>query len=204
MYTGEAVDVFDLREKTSVKGSMYYFDEWHDVHIRFANGKSLSGYKGRYDLQFKSLELKRQNEIVEVPSSLIDEFLIEREDPGAINGIDTLRFVKISDGDLQSLGFVEVLESGPISLLRGVELEVLPANYVTTHDAGNTGSKYVQKEVLIIASEDRIDRLSSKKKESAKILEEYQEKSKDYILDQKVNFKNQDEVTELIIHLNNV
>ena len=119
IYTGEAVDAYDLRQKSLSDHELYYFEEWNDIYVKFRNGKILSGYKGRYDLMLGSLEVLRGREIVEVPSSLIEEFLIVRMVGDNVPLVDTVRFVRLEDPDIEGSEFYEVLVEGGIALLKG-------------------------------------------------------------------------------------
>lgn len=204
MYTGEAVDAFDLREKSLSNKELYYFEEWNDVYVKFRNGKLLSGYKGRYDLMLGSLEILRGRDIVEVPSTLIEEFLIVRMVGENVPLIDTVRFVRLNEPKIESSEFFEVLVEGDIILLKGVTLERQSPNYVPTHDAGSLKPKLVRGEDFVVVSEDQVDILEPRRKKSEEILERYSPGCGAYIRENKVNFREEIDIVRLIQHLNDI
>lgn len=204
MYTGEAVDVYDLREKSLSDKDVYYFEEWSDVLVKFRNGKLLSGYKGRYDLLIGSLEVLRGRDIVEVPASLIEEFLLVRMVGDNVPLIDTVRFVRLEDQDVESSEFYEVLVQGEIALLKGVTLHRQTPNYVPTHDAGSLQPKLVRDHEFVVVSEHGVDLLSPRRKHSEEILERHSAGSREYIRENKVNFREEIDVVRLVQHLNDI
>ncbi len=204
MYTGEAVNVYDLREKSLSDKDLYYFPEWNDVYVKFRNGKLLSGYKGRYDLMIGSLEVLRGREIVEVPSSLIEEFLMVRMVGDNVPLIDSVRFVRLDDDDIESSEFFEVLVQGDIALLKGVTLHRQTPNYLPTHDAGSLQPKLVREQDFVVVSESGVDLLSPRRKNSEQILERHSAGSKEYIRENKVNFREEIDVVRLVQHLNDI
>jgi hypothetical protein len=200
-YAGEAVNVFDLREKGILEGSSYYFEEWMNMHVKFTNGKILSDYMGRYDIGTSSLEIRTESKILEIPSSIVEEFIIEKSDQSG-QSIKSIQFLKLNQNPDLGGGFYEVLVKGDLSLLKGIEIDVLPPNYVTTHDAGSLNYKTVRKDAFFVSSGERADKLPNKKKKAAEMMKSYAPGSEKYILDENVNFKKQGELEALFIRLN--
>ncbi len=174
-YSGEAVNVFDLRDKKDKLGSVYWNDLWADGSVKLIGGKTVNDMPLKYDLQANGLEIKVKNDIKVLPGDMIEEFIISYVHEGE----EAIRhhFIRLDlffDKDIIDHRFYELLqEGGKLNLLRKTELETLQPNYVTALDAGSVKAKILKKEKLMVFDGARLIVLPRGKKKKLKILENY-------------------------------
>lgn len=181
-YSGEALNVFDLRDKGSALGNYYWNDDWAKGSIRLINGKSINERPIKYDLLSNGIEIKVEDDIKVLPGDLVEEFVITTKTEAG----DELfrRFIRLDlffDKDVIDRTFYELIQDGEkITLLVKTDTEVLEPNYVAILDAGNVQSKIVKKEKIMIFDGTNLIKLPKSKGRMLNILERYKAGTKDY------------------------
>ena len=56
LYSGEAIDVYDLRSQ-EVEGSLYWNEAWAKGTVKLANGGKVDAFPMRFDLMGQGLEI---------------------------------------------------------------------------------------------------------------------------------------------------
>lgn len=176
-YSGEALNVFDLRDKKGTEGSFYWNEEWVDGSIKLVNGKTITDMPLKYDILSNTLEIKIRRDIKVLPGELIEEFvLISMTD---VEEEIFHRFIRLDlffDKDVIDRTFFELLQEGKeVSLLRKTNIDVLQPNYVAILDAGTTKAKIIKKEKLMLFDGVRLTPLPKSKKRALKTLDKYKE-----------------------------
>ena len=193
LYTGESIDVFDLR-KSEVKGSTYWEDEWYKAAIQLNSGAKVDDYPIKYDLLNWQLELYTPLDIKILPGNMVKEFYIDK-------GAKRYHFVNANHyfrPEDRHFGFFELLVEGKYSLLIGMETEVLQPNYVPALDAGERNPKLIKKERYYLFDGKKMSPLPKNKRERAKIFARKIPGSRSYIQLHKLNLKRKKDLVELI------
>jgi len=203
LYTGEAVDIVDLRDK-SAEGSVYWKDQWLPAAILLESGHKIDKYDIKYDLQSWNVELKVDNVVKVLPSDMIKEFYVDV--PQAYT--DTVKryhFINPKhyfESNLAFKGLYELYETGTYHLLGKDELDVLKPNYVPALDAGNTRSQIVKKHRFYLLHDEKLMEIPKTKKKFIELLGANQDEVKRFIKKHKINIKKEADLKKLIQFLN--
>lgn len=206
-YSGEALNVFDLRDKRGAEGSFYWNDSWYDGSIKLVSGKTIKDMPLKYDLLTNGLEIQVENDIKVLPGDIVEEFILKEVQ--ANNEEQYYRFIRLDfffDVDVIDRTFYELLQEGKtVSLLRKTKTEILEPNYVVILDAGSVNSKIIKKDKLMIFDGVNLQDFPKRKGKMLKILEKYKAGVTDYYKQNKKAFKGRDKISvyrELISFVN--
>lgn len=203
-YSGEALNVFDLRNKRGTVGSYYWDEEWTDGSIKLVNGKTITEMPLKYDLQSNGLEIKVKNDIKVLPGELVEEFVLTRNN--SIEEEIFHRFIRLDlyfDVDVIDVSFYELLQYGKkVSLLLKTDTELLEPNYVMALDAGSVKSKIIKKEKVMIFDGAILNQLPKGKNRMLKVLQKYKPGIQAFSDENKLNPKRIDDLKKLIVFVN--
>lgn len=203
-YSGEALNVFDLRNKRGTVGSYYWDEEWTDGSIKLVNGKTITEMPLKYDLQSNGLEIKVKNDIKVLPGELVEEFVLTRNN--SIEEEIFHRFIRLDlyfDVDVIDISFYELLQYGKkVSLLLKTDTEILEPNYVMALDAGSVKSKIIKKEKVMIFDGAILNQLPKGKNRMLKVLQKYKPGIQAFSDENKLNPKRIDDLKKLIVFVN--
>lgn len=203
-YSGEALNVFDLRNKRGTVGSYYWDEEWTDGSIKLVNGKTITEMPLKYDLQSNGLEIKVKNDIKVLPGELVEEFVLTRNN--SIEEEIFHRFIRLDlyfDVDVIDVSFYELLQYGKkVSLLLKTDTEILEPNYVMALDAGSVKSKIIKKEKVMIFDGAILNQLPKGKNRMLKVLQKYKPGIQAFSDENKLNPKRIDDLKKLIVFVN--
>lgn len=203
-YSGEALNVFDLRNKRGTVGSYYWDEEWTDGSIKLVNGKTITEMPLKYDLQSNGLEIKVKNDIKVLPGELVEEFVLTRNN--SIEEEIFHRFIRLDlyfDVDVIDISFYELLQYGKkVSLLLKTDTELLEPNYVMALDAGSVKSKIIKKEKVMIFDGAILNQLPKGKNRMLKVLQKYKPGIQAFSDENKLNPKRIDDLKKLIVFVN--
>jgi hypothetical protein len=203
-YSGEALNVFDLRNKRGTVGDYYWNENWAEGSIKLINGKTIQDMPMKYDLQSNGLEIQVTNDIKVLPGELVEEFVIVKLNESEEEIFH--RFIRLDlffDVDVIDQSFYELLQEGEkVTLLRKTDTEILEPNYVAILDAGSVKSKVIKKEKVMIFDGVKLDELPKGKNRMIKVLSKYKSGIADFWDDNKLKPKQVDELKKLIVFVN--
>ncbi|MFK7926227.1 MAG: hypothetical protein AB8H47_30035 [Bacteroidia bacterium] len=198
LYSGESIDVYDLRSQT-VEGSLYWNETFAKGTVKLRNGGKVDAFPMRYDLMGQGLEINLGSETKLLPASMIEEFYLEGEKGGLhhfISPSDYFNYKGFIDG------FFEVLQEGPWTLLLKSEIDVLKPNYVVALDAGSSNQTAVRTDLFYLYHEGELIRIPKQKKKAIKALKPYIPNIEARVKSEKLNFKNSASLQLLVLDLN--
>lgn len=192
-YTGEAINVFDLRTKNT-PSSLYWFEEWTPGIVKLKNGQTFNQYLLRFDVMGEGLELNLMQDVKLLPGFFVTEFFLQLED-------ETHHFVNpqnyFQHKDFVP-GFYELIYEGKISLLQKAEVKILKANYVTALDAGDKNDKAVRTDVFFLFDGKEVYEIPRQKKKALSRLSSIHPELEKYLKDQKLNPKKRADLIKLV------
>jgi len=198
LYSGEAIDVYDLRSQ-KVEGSLYWNEIWAKGTVKLKNGGKVDAFPMRFDLMGQGLEIFLGSETKLLPGSMIEEFYLEGEKGGLHHFISPTSYFGY-DGFID--GFFEVLIEGPWTLLLKSEVEVLKPNYVVALDAGSSNQTAIRQDMFYFFYEGELIRIPKQKKKAIKTLSPYIPNLDTRVKTDKINFKQRASLQLLVIDLN--
>lgn len=197
LYPTESINTFDIRERSQILQSFLY-DEWMDGQVIFSgNIVSKQVYSLKYDVLNQQLDILMDGNVFEVPKNKIVGFLLQSP-----VGPAGQKFVLLKEETQPERIILEVIVQGKYSLLEYHFVERLRSNYVAALDAGDRNEKLVNRESLFFVDDkQRLQALPKKNKEALRFFNKYPV-AKQYLKDNKVNFKNMEQVKELVFFMN--
>ena len=174
---------------TNIKGSPYYMD--FKIGEVFINDKSLGRHFLRYNGLSDNIEFKKNDEVFTV--NKIDGMKVIIEDI-------TFKLYNKSGEKTFFLKFNEGETSLLLSPRKSFKKKVLAKNSYSN----DIPAKFVDEYNYYILKDNEIIEVELKKKDITKVLEEHKNKMLDYASDNKLNFKNEDEVVKLIDYYNSI
>ncbi|MEM6344662.1 MAG: hypothetical protein AAF927_12305 [Bacteroidota bacterium] len=198
LYSGEAIDVYDLRSQ-EVEGSLYWNEEWSKGTVKLKNGGKVDAFPMRFDLMGQGLEIFLGSETKLLPGSLIEEFYLEAEGEELHHFVSPTSYFGY-DGFVD--GFFEVLIEGPWTLLRKSEIELLKPNYVVALDAGSTSQTAIRQDMFYLFHEGELIRIPKQKKKAIDALKPHIPTIGARVKVDKINFKQLASLQLLVVDLN--
>jgi hypothetical protein len=201
LYPGEAVETFDLRERSEVF-QHFFHDDWLFGKFLFEDDReSARDYMLRYDIMNNELNVNIYSSSFIVPKNKYRGFVLKE-----INGDQLVEHVfKYHEVDRKKEGeellLYVVEEPGPFSLVKYLYVEELPSTYVPALDAGNLDKKVIQKHRYYLFKDDRFTIIPKGQTKAKKVFLRYAD-AKIFLSDHNVNFKNENELIALIHYLN--
>lgn len=197
-YSGEALNVFDLREKKQ-EGSTFWSDEWLSGAVKMKNGRVLEGHLLRYDIANESVDLHTVTDVKAIPIKDVAEFtLIDIK--GAHRFVDAPSYFGLNTQG--SGGFFEILVEDEVSLLAKTDLEIQKGNYVAALDAGAATDRVIKKEVYYLMDGTDLVLLPKNKKKRMSVLEEYLEDLDLILKEEKLSLKKERDLITLVSLIN--
>lgn len=198
LYSGEAIDVYDLRSP-EVEGSLYWNETFAKGTVKLKKGGKVDAFPMRYDLMGQGLEINLGSETKLLPGSLIEEFYLEGEKGGLHHFVNPPYYFGY-DGFID--GFFEVVQEGPWTLLRKSEIELLKPNYVVALDAGSTSQTVVRIDIFYLYHEGQLILIPKQKKKAIKALKPYIPNIETRVKREKLNFKQAESLQLFVLDLN--
>jgi len=187
---------FDTRNRSFI-GSALLFNNWQLAHIQLVKRddylKDL--YLINYDLSDNVFIIKYNNKIFTFPINYVQNIRID----GRGNRVENYTIIR-DENNLQML-FKEVV-GGEIQLLSKTIIKIVRSNYNIALDAGNIRPKIVRHEKWYIAKDGKILELPKKLKHLKYNLETLSSVT-NFLINQKINLKDEAELESAILNLNN-
>jgi|GEM_PF-3956014 len=204
LYSGEAIDAYDLRPRT-MEGSLYFREERLNTAIQLKNGRVLNGVPAKYNLENNNLEVFTDNGVFELPGPSIREFTIEAA-PDVEELQSRYRFLSMDQfsgkEELRDIAFVYFLLEANPGLLAGYEVEILKPNYVPALDAGSLNAKAVQKERFFLYDGRQLEPIPTRRKKAADLLNPFRTDVDDYLKAERIDLKDRHDLIRLFQWLN--
>ncbi len=204
LYSGEAIDAYDLRPRT-MEGSLYFREERLNTAIQLKNGRVMNGVPAKYNLENNSLEIFTETSVFQIPGAAIREFTFEAA-PDSEEPPRRYRFLSLehfsSSEEIEDISFVYFLLEGPPGLLAGYEVEILKPNYVPALDAGSLNSRAVQKERFFLLDDRQLHPIPTRRKRAAELLRPFRPKVDDYLKAARTDLKKRSDLIRLFQWLN--
>lgn len=196
LYSGEAIETYDLRKVTKIK-RVFFKEEWLDAQIVFIDeNKKSKNFPVKYDILNQEINVSVQGSIYVLPTALIDGFILSD-----VLG-EIAEFTIFKDENKGPTGIFEVIESGKFTFLEKHSAKRIKADYQPTLDVGSKDEKAVRKNTFYLMDDrGQFFEIPTKKKLAKELFNRYPS-GKKYLAKHKVNFKNSNNLKELVILMN--
>lgn len=185
-----------------VEGTHYYQDYWSIGDVILFNGSTLEDLQMKFDIEKNHLEIKTENKVKLLEDSYIKEFTLLDSESGSKK-----RFMNCSlykENGMKLIGFFESITDGKMSLFLKMELDIIKANYDAKFDVGDKSDKVVKVENYFIANGENVYRIAKNKKENLKIFGDNSERISSYIKNEKLSFKDKEDLQKIITYYNSI
>ena len=204
LYSGEAIDAYDLRPRT-MEGSLYFREERLNAAIQLKNGRVMNGVPTKYNLENNSLEIFTETSVFQIPGAAIREFTFEAA-PDSEEPPRRYRFLSLehfsNSEEIEDISFVYFLLEGTPSLLAGYEVEILKPNYVPALDAGSLNARAVQKERFFLLDDRELHPIPSRRKKAVELLHPFRADVDDFLKTERIDLNDRDGLLRLFQWLN--
>lgn len=168
MYSGEAMNVFDLRDRQTIIEN-YWFDDWRNGGILLKDSQVVKGFPLRYNRFSRNIEIRTVWDVKVLPETKVSLVYM-------ITNGDTSVFVNLTNylglpPNPAFTGLSRLLYDGRYTVFHRKEGEVLKANYVPALDAGYTNDRIVFTDAFYLYDGDRLELLPTRKKKLSRFLE---------------------------------
>lgn len=191
--SNEAIEMFDLTERISIR-KFFYNTEWKAAHILGNEQVAGKDLLIKYDILNQQINVNIQQVAMVASNRVLSGFVFlgTRQ-----------KFIYIEPGNwTKGKTFFEVLEEGEYALLVHHSAKKLKANYNAALDTGSKSETITQKEAYYVMKADKVFEIPQKKKAAEKFFSKYSKATK-YLKNNKVKFKNKEDLQGLIRYLNN-
>lgn len=167
MYSGEAMNVFDLRDRQTIIEN-YWFDDWRNGGILLKDSQVVKGFPLRYNRFSRNIEIRTVWDVKVLPETKVSLVYM-------ITNGDTSVFVNLTNylglpPNPAFTGLSRLLYDGRYTVFHRKEGEVLKANYVPALDAGYTNDRIVFTDAFYLYDGDRLELLPTRKKKLSRFL----------------------------------
>lgn len=199
LYPAEAVNTFDLRERTTIKQA-FLNEEWMTGMLISAEGDvSKKEFLVKYDFLNQELNVNISQVAYVAPNSAIGGFILK-----GLQGtsFEDRKFVfDKPKGWKKRKTFFEIIETGAIELRMHYYAEKLKPNYIPALDVGDINEKIVKKNYHYLKDKNGFFKIPTKKKAAIKFFQAYP-RAKTYLKKNKVNFKKTEDLKKLVQFMN--
>jgi len=201
LYVGEAINTFDLREQKKYD-HVFLNENWQESKLIFSDGEvSLRTFWLKYDILNQELNIRIGEETIYiVPKDRIRGFVFLSNIEKKI--LKETRFLISQKGKTKG-NIYEVIIDGNYALAAFHKADKLKPNYIPALDTGNLSEKIVTKKTyFLVTNKKKIVEIPKKKRSAEKLFKKYAPARK-YLDKNKVNFKKQKDLENLILFMNN-
>jgi hypothetical protein len=191
-----ALSDFDNRDK-SYDGSSLLFETWQAAKIQPTKRDQPIDeiYFINYDLRKKMLLVNGEHKVFTLPTLYLNNFIV-------FGGSGRTEKYLIINDELGSSLYKEIVD-GEVSLLMKPGIRIIQPTYNVALDTGSLRPKIVRKDHKFIKSKGKLYELPKKLKHVKKHLKKTLPGVAKFLLDQKVNLKDDVELQSAIINYNN-
>lgn len=186
--------IYDMRE---VIGSPYLTEEFVRGSL-FLNEKDYGEYLFRYNIFRDDVEFKKDTYAPIESVKKIEGITVKLEDGTKI----TVQTLTIDTNTYERKFLVEVVD-GNYQLNKLVRAKFTAPKKAETPLSSDIKAKFTKIEEFYIISEDKVEKLGSKKKDLKKQFPEDGDKMMAYVNKEKINLKKEDDLIKLFQYMNN-
>lgn len=168
LYSGEALNVFDLRDRqTEIEN--YWFDDWRNGGVMLKDSQLVKGFPLRYNRFSRNLEIRTVWDVKVLPDNKVDlAFFVADGDTSYF--VDLTYYLGLPPNP-SFTGLSRLLHQGNFTVFHRKEGEVLKANYVPALDAGYENDRIVFTDAFYLYDGTALELLPTNRKKLAKFLE---------------------------------
>ncbi len=198
LYSGEALNVFDLRPRETVVDS-YWFEEWRKGGIILKDSQQITGYPLRYNLYSQSFEIQTVQDVKVLPHEQVHHaMLVAGQDTGIF--VDLTRYLDLPPNPAFT-GLSRVFTDGKYALFHRKEGEILKANYVPALDAGSITDKIVFSDAFYLYDGEYLEKLPSSRRKLIRFFNNRHEDVEAYIRSARINPRKPEDLVLLLNYL---
>ena len=182
------------------RGSYYLFDNWSPGTITMRNGEEVQDMFLKYDFQNHSLEIKTDSAYYALSAADTKSFTVYDDEQN-----DFRHFVAAQDyglGNTPLVGALEMHYEGRLSLLSRTAPKLIEANYAGALSGGSKSDKIVKEKEYFLAEQEQVTPLPTERKEAIKMLRTYDPEIKDFVKENRLKPKRQEDLVLIVKHLN--
>lgn len=184
-----------------VTGSTYLYEQWYMGKIEFINGSKITGKLIRYNIKSGFVEIRLDDQKKGgADGRNIKSFEILNEETQVtekyVNAID------FSINGTKLVGFLKELQVGELSLYSKTDVKLVKGAYVAALDMGEEDDSFSKKTIYYVAKESELQEVSTNKKRFASSFPEKEVEVLNYIKDQNLSLKNENDLVSVILFLN--
>lgn len=202
---GLSITTIDTYKKPTNKKLLtaYLNEDWQTGNIHLFTKEVVKGYPVKYDFGSDLAEIKdtKNDTVVYVPGHQIREFEVYSPQEKKVHVyINEFKYTKKAYPPV----FYELLAAGKMELLKKIKVVLIKANYNSTLDVGSkTDTKSLRFELFVYNGKEMIKLIKSKKKILA-LLEDKKEQINQYIKDEKISVKKEEDLIKLFTYYNSL
>lgn len=203
-FSGGAINMSSFDSRTAkTKGSVYLRERWNNGNILVESGssenKTIEGYPLRLDLKNRQYEIRTKDGVRVLPINSVKEVSwlnskgeYEHFKNAALFGADDF------------FGMFEIVSSGEVTLLRGVELTVQEGHYNPALDVGSIDNEYIPKERWFIVKDEQLKEIKTRKRKILKLFGDKADKVKDWAKSKKYRYKDENDLRAIFNYYNSL
>ena len=192
-------------------GTTFLTDDWNSGTIYFTLNRKLEDQSFQYDIGQNQFLLKGDKDLENMADARIIDavnviaFVVSDKSSANRQFINSMNAGLTVNGT-PLLGFVEVLADGNLSLFRKIETSVLKASYNVALNAGTKQDKIIKKETYYFKKKgsNNLFEVDKNKQSNLSFLSDHQDKVKNYVKDQKLKFKDEEDLTQIVTYYNSL
>ncbi len=196
-----------IRETTAdtkeIKGNTYLYEQWFSGTLNFINGSKLADKSIRYNLQSNIFEILIDGVRKVAEHKFVQSFTIFNQ-----LTLQTEKYVNASTLNNTSgpkfLGFLRELHTGSYTLYSRTEVKLVQGKYVSALDMGDQDDYYTRKVVYFVMKDMNLVEISLNKKQFADSFSEYEQKILDYVKENNLSLKKENDLVAVISYLNSL
>ncbi len=204
-YNQSAIITSLPKQKTPPVGSVYFNDQWKNATMLLNDSTKLTKIKVKYNMLTKKFEIKQQNDpnIYTIYFSRVKK-VIFKDNNNNITMINSLPYIIEYPDLIQGYDFLIVHTKGKITLLEGIKLDKLYANYNTALDVGSTSDKYVKKTAFFIEKQNKLYQFYPTKSYVLKFTKDKKDLIKKFVKQHKLSYRKINDITQIFNYYNSL
>jgi hypothetical protein len=186
-------------KKIETEGSCYYNDEWSRGDIELFSGEIIKDYPLKYDMKNKQIDILVNDEVKFVTLGAVKEikWLLPNGNYEVMKNVSQYK-------DYSGSGFFSILIDGKVTFMEKTDLMLLESNYNAAMDVGSEKNKYIKKKKFYAQKDNQLIEIKKTKKSVTKLLSDQKTKIEEYVIQNKLSFKNEIDLIKVFNYYNNI
>jgi hypothetical protein len=200
VFSGGTMRTMNIQDKKSeTEGSHYYNNDWYPGTVTLFSGEEIKDYPLKYDMKMNQVDIKVDELVKFISVGAVKEIKWKQSD----GQVEILQNVSLYS-DYKGIGFFSVLAQGTIMLFKKTELTLLEANYNAAMDVGSENKKYVKKDKYYILKDGKVNEIKKSKKKVTEILSDQSTKVEEFVDQNKLNVKDEQDLIRIFDYYNSL